>query len=1205
MNDATARTDTAPSIALLPCTGDSAPRNLPRAGIWIEFPGFRQLHSLATGMTRGKQVIRLADVTALPDAWGQAVCFHAAFHNREHVLHDTAIAEWRGLLALIALSQLRNIDLCANPIDLDALADNPRGAGKSRLPEGTANFGAAVKDSFPNFIDPMDKDRLQIDVLLCGNEQTGQVPVGFTFDKTLVVPGRDYSRAFSREAIPWGTWEKDSGGCPLHDPSPVSELTEPWQRDALRQWLERLRKTVREDGVGINDLIEELSRFIDDLGTDNGKQQMFHWIDLDQPLPSRRKIIQAVLTVPSDTASSKRPFAYKNTATSPAASHILPQATASATLNRDGMPAYMSTTKNPPPPTLEVALRASILGFSLKGAIIIDPQPQSLEEWGDIEIRPISKSIDLLRKGADRNKVNDLLSNWKDELQDIGWILLTPSDLFTENLTPLSTPTKFHQTGRTADWTNNYLLPFTPLVLALYEPNALRKAFRMSKDYKDGSIVIELDIPLAGTAADNESTLTLTKRYLEKAPVVPPARLTQWPNYVSSVWRHYYIDAHGGRGHTPIARVIAFDRLADMLKGLPSSQAVDCVYSWSSKGSVPLQVSSRNTGDLWRTCHLADRPVEAVMLVGADGLCLAQPIASKPVESVEDEFRIAIDFGSSGTQILALGGGRVIPSGPLEPKLSYIFSEEGPFILADDMVSREGAAVLLSSLAKRPPPFLPATEWKAPRTLSFIPLPGAQIQAAGQSLEHVSNVDRPEGFLNVRFGLKYGCKMDNVAPADDQWEDIESILRECALLAAAGVVRFGAKPENMKWAFAYPATFLASEKKKFEGICKAATLLPGRSPESAITDGDIDIAPAPLMVVEPRATYMFLRTRPRVRTDGIMISADVGGHSTDICISCRNKLVWAGSLALAGQHVFTDHLVFFPNSLNTIIKKEAADDFMKASAKVRDIASNNEDNALMVLRGFVEAMLSKFDTAKIKSKERTSEPAIRLFLHGLIHYICLILDRCREDQLIFEKEPVSLYFAGGGARFFFDWIGQEVCQNELNEALAARPWLGNATQVYYEAKNAKKEVAEGLHVAMTERRDAGWVEDSSLLEQSRLPLGEKVEVDSATTLDYLDVIPTSALEFPENIRLNSIEQFELFLKKAESNGVEISGINKATLFDRTCNAFEKEKRRGQEARKSRILSSGAGVGKTALIQLQPPFILALRACIEMMAREPS
>lgn len=1188
MNDISARSTT-PAIALLPGYGDNSPRNLPRAGTWIEFAGFNQLNALATGMTSGKQVIRLADVTALPDAWGQAVCFHAAFFNKEHVLHGTAIAEWRGLLALIALSQFREIELGVNSVDLNALADNPRGADKDRLRNGSANFGAAVRDSFPNFIDVEEKDRLQIDVLLCG-----KVPVGFTFDLTLVVPGRAYPGAFERKAIPWGTWEKDSKGCPLRDPSPATELEEVWQRDALRQWLERLRDCARArtDASG---LVDELTLFIEDLSTPGGKQQEFQWMEMGQgpAQPARRDLIRMVLTVPANAMYSTQRF---DSATSSTVSNASQTVTPSVS---DRMLPYMPTAKLPPL-TLEVGFRTSLQGSALKGAIIIDPD--LVTEWGEIAIHPIGKSLGMLYGSA--SKIKELLTTvWKKELQQQGWMLLTPADLFTEKLSSLNKPTKFHQAGWEDEWTNDYLLPFTPLVLALYEPNALRKAFRMFRD-RDGSIVVELDILLKGAPVESNKTLTLAKRYRETAQIKPPVRLTQWPCYVSSIWRHYYLDARGGKDQAPVARVIASDRLADMLQGLSDPDAVACAFAWGETDSAPLEVSTRQPSGLWRTCHLADRPVEAVTLEGADGLCLAQPIDSKPIQPVDGEFKIAVDFGSSGTRILAMGGGRAIPLGPLESKLSFIFSTAASDDILEDIVSQEGTSLLISSLATRPDTPL-GTASNAPRVLSFVPHPPAQVAAARESLNYASGVQRPEGFYDARFGLKYGCKIDNVAPDDSQWGDIKSLLREYALFATAGVIGLGAKPENLRWAFAYPATFLASEKEKFEDLCKAATILPGR-PSTTKAPSKDDLAAATrntLMVVEPLAAYMHFRDHPRTRNEGIMITVDIGGHSTDICISCRNKLVWAGSLAIAGQHVFTDNLAFNPEALRSFIDSDNVDVFKRESAKLRPGALDNRDGPLMALRGYVEAALSdsKSEMNQKGTKDHKGEAAIRLFLFGLMEYIRLILERCHQNGKVEEGLPVALYFAGGGARLFFDWIGEKVCQRIFENTLESLPWSGQAASIFYDKSHAKMEVADGLLAALDVelRHTFEWEELERILDHSPLPLGEKVQIGKGDVLAYLDVIPTRYLNDTGSIRLDSIERFEEFLEQAKLKGVIVGKLNKKELLDRTCNAFEKEKRRGEKARMTRMQKE---LDDTTLIQLQPPFILALRTCIEMMVR---
>ena len=50
-----------------------------------------------------------AEIASIPSMWARPLLFEMALFDKDHLLHDTVVCEWRGLLALLALRQAKGI----------------------------------------------------------------------------------------------------------------------------------------------------------------------------------------------------------------------------------------------------------------------------------------------------------------------------------------------------------------------------------------------------------------------------------------------------------------------------------------------------------------------------------------------------------------------------------------------------------------------------------------------------------------------------------------------------------------------------------------------------------------------------------------------------------------------------------------------------------------------------------------------------------------------------------------------------------------------------------------------------------------------------------------------------------------------------------------------------------------------------------------
>lgn len=1177
------------NLALLPQKYDDNDKvnyyRLPGRGSWVS-RNTSFLGDMASYMTRGTAHWHLSDVTALPDIWGQAVCFHAAFHSLKHVLHDTVIQEWRGLLAIIGLRFMRNLPLRFEPLDLTVLAASPYTHYGQRNPSKKANFGTAVLNSFPNFIDPEDQDRGKIDLIMYAAPDTPPKPLGFTFDHTLVIPGRDYRDVFNQADIPWGSWADAHKGHPLRNP--CAKLNE-WERDAMVQWLDQLIEAAKKESDPPRDgrLIDELILFRNDLlNKDTTKQRSFTWIDTAQEGDPAEGVRAKLFTVPCDLSTTPRLEA-----------------------NHWELPQRPGSTPNIQPKTLTLNLRQALKSTPLQGAFVFDPVWRNI--WPDLPIPIVNKTLRDLPPDEAKRKIE--IQQWKAFAAKEGWLMLTPDDLFTDNLARLKKsigeqpqlPDGLHPPGM-----ERYLLPLKPLVSALLETEELRRGVRLFYDLGRGRPVAVLSLEL-----DNRETLVMEKYYDSRPDrvinITPPDFLSQWPAFVSPEWRHYYLDATGSQDTLKMERAIAPGRLPDLLANAEKDSVVGQLRQWSENDSAHLLVDAQMGKSQWHTCLLADRPIEAVTFAQYDGLCLVQRY-SEEVPVNNESFQIAVDFGSSATRILLQHAGP-IPSGPLDAPLFTVFGSIVTISLQSGFDCQPGeTALLLSLLATRPEKYANPPNTEISRGAQFIPLPPTYTEMRADMLKILTTGQFEPGAAAARyeFGFKYANRRrKNTDIVDPPIETIRKMLAESCLFAAAGAVGRGAKINNIAWAFAYPATYLTHTQRKFIDSCRYAIARINGSPLTGRGNGT---PPPARYVVEPLAAYYYYRKLPIANVNGIVAVIDIGGHSSDICISCRENPVWAGSLALAGQHVLTDYFIYndygldgLENSSNTTNLYQSLKD------KLRREIDGGSIEALLGTRAYVETVLAQNQSnlatqcGNSNAKEEIDNLA-RLFLCGITAYLSMILSYCQRTGRFGAEKDLHLFICGRGSLLFNNFLEKEYIGTVCNRFLT-----GSITSVstihthFVESQNAKQEAAGGLLYVL---RQSAWDEEAAqrLVDDSPMPLGEDIALAGNPAYTPGDYIPSSKFENPAQLDLVSLDNFQRFLDEAGRQGVKNLKTKPqeiAALMQKAKSLFQAECRNAAEACKTRRDAEGAkATSAPPVIQAQPPFILALRACIEMLIK---
>ncbi|HEX6372613.1 MAG TPA: hypothetical protein VF006_27080 [Longimicrobium sp.] len=74
---------------------------------------------------------------SIPSPWSRLLLFEQALFQREHPAHAQVLAEWRGLLGCLGLSDYLNLQMAATPVDFDGAA-GPMQVLRSMVPSGDA-----------------------------------------------------------------------------------------------------------------------------------------------------------------------------------------------------------------------------------------------------------------------------------------------------------------------------------------------------------------------------------------------------------------------------------------------------------------------------------------------------------------------------------------------------------------------------------------------------------------------------------------------------------------------------------------------------------------------------------------------------------------------------------------------------------------------------------------------------------------------------------------------------------------------------------------------------------------------------------------------------------------------------------------------------------------------------------------------------------
>jgi hypothetical protein len=442
-------------------------------------------------------------------------------------------------------------------------------------------------------------------------------------------------------------------------------------------------------------------------------------------------------------------------------------------------------------------------------------------------------------------------------------------------------------------------------------------------------------------------------------------------------------------------------------------------------------------------------------------------------------------------------------------------------------------------------------------------------------------------------------------------------IEQLALQISAQAVKNGVT--NIQWILSYPTAFSPTDKKSYVKIWNDC--LKKLADITGLRFEDLSVSAIKHFRSESLAIAHFFHNK-KEKTLSNTACIDIGGGTTDISIwELRNKVftpIFQVSLQLSVRHLFSDIIKRSPRFLRHIrfTTEEYTDALLQFSKKNKgDLFYGALDS---VVKGGSEIWLNEH-RENLQNDERLRDylQILMIGIAGIHYYIGLILNVLhREDNRLYDSgKPVNVYFGGNGCRLL-NWLsytgkfGDDEVSNLFQEMVVNGSQFKPSSRTVYLSEIPEEEVACGLVVG---KKKLG---DPSINENALIP-GEPCRIGEHS-FGWSDYIQFNE-DVEENIdelqveELVNLPQFLYWFHKSlrsKKNDINVPAIDgyklgdpKKTDEENLANTFENNldfwESVIEQLQDSIVLEDGL---TSETIRLEPPFILGLKALIEVLSR---
>jgi hypothetical protein len=1039
-------------------------------------------------------------VSSIPDMWARPLSMEMAIHNRRYPIRAQMIEQWQGMLAAIALAEVRGFPLKALLVELEAEQEKGDAFARSlyELRPSTHNCLYDLNGRHP---------WQDIYVFLWNGRS-----IGMSSPSTLVCPSEDGNWA----GLPW--W---SGGRLRSPITPVDHLNQD-EKSQLRQWLEIVRQELNPAGQTVGKPVNEVTFLLGDFQNSLGNfsnqtfkasvNPRFFGVNIVQgPLRSLNTPIQAI---PQDSSVRVMPSVGK----SPSQDLLLvPEA-------HQIMREWREAAQN-------IWIHGAINLAALK--------PEDVPRSGDMPRWRVKclREVDVF-------------------LPELSFI--TQAGAFPGGLLPrgMEALTEFYE-GKSI----TPLLPINPILMEYLTPEDLVSMVQIQRiDQASGpQVEFVLDLRLSGIKG-RDGVYRMAKTYpLKKENAIAEVPVLElWPNFRSQTWKEYYAFYYDPNLET---FQVQFTKAKEThnFKGVGSFHYPNYSFPDDESNCQILQLSEFPS---FIDCRGKNQqPIGLILLKTPKEVGTTTGIP----------WKVGVDFGTSFTNIYVKRNG-IVESLSIEPLHHKVTESSGEI--------RQTALYeyFIASSMELPLSTVLTTRGSKGETL---PVLDGRIYIPRDSTTFKPNTDDW-----IRPNLKWSAESLNFNRLF-----LKHLILQITAQAAANSVK------EIQWALSYPSAFSKTDRNKYVKNWRDLTLAveesTGLTQVCPTLDNPTNYRTESLAIAQYFADFEL----PGRKNQFDLVNStciDIGGGTSDISIWEENRLVHQCSVQLAGKDLFSQFIQMNPGFLERMFKIKI-DEWRKLQGfqfyVKLDVFMRRESEGWLQNRRDMVAEEPEFQGLL---------QLMTLGIAGLYYYVGLLLKALAAEGKYKTPEITPVFTGGNGSRLL-NWLaeGGEFNRHcEANDLFSAMLSCASGFEdIDVETKLSplpKDEVACGLvldesHLKGLDKRDEDPLIAGEAFSLNGKPQDWNARMRLGGNIDDFEMPELTALKhfvdsYHRTLDIQRIEGIAPFKDYVVSDDADAN----AELWRTTTRELKKSLLRLR--------------GNTDDIRVEPPFILGLKALLQVLGK---
>ncbi len=757
----------------------------------------------------------------------------------------------------------------------------------------------------------------------------------------------------------------------------------------------------------------------------------------------------------------------------------------------------------------------------------------------------------------------DQIETYRMSWQDVNCV--TPADLFLPELKFIDNTAEaipgglMPTTSQPIIFAGEYITPLIPVNSILLEyltPEELvdKMTFRQV-DGGEPQLEVSLDLPLSGmTNGSPPENYRLIKTYplkQENALATVPV-LELWPNFRAPDWKVYY--------------ALFFDLAAG-----------ESTFRVGFLGTPETETFTDDQDGSYSLTRLTEFPCVIECLDNANQLIGIILPAQPPRLTPKAKWKVGVDFGTSFTNIYTSTPSKVEP---------LAFDDNLLFKVTESPLDTRFPTLFNYFIPER---FLPAEK----------PLPLNSILTT-----RGSNRNRGEDERAILDGRIFNPSVLTFDPreswihTDLKWDNFDEnslFLRHLIIHICANAIKQGIK--TIKWLLSYPSAFSPNQRRLYER--RWLDLLEETYPLTGLTFECSPYREDSSFRTESLAFAQYFADKER-RDLVCSTCIDIGGGTSDISIWQKNQLLHQCSIKLAGRDLLSNFLSLNP----TFISK-----YFEGGVDLTALSGSNFHAMCDVrLRFSSEEWLRKQRPKLTNVREvQGLTRLMALGICGLYYYVGLLIRVLRADETYTPDSITAMYLGGNGSRLlhWLDTTGQFSRYSEIQPFLSRLLSRGAGmedTEKYTQLSSSPKdEIACGLVLDNTKLAGFSYRSRGSALVpgEAYTMNGTAYNWDQPIVIsDDISRISEFRIHNLDNLN-NYLYEFHRALQDLQIEGVEpLPGYKMSTDLNDNNRLWQRTQRS-----LSNILQEGNFIGPANEIQIEPPFILGLKALLQSLGKE--